>query len=172
LANWFIFRTKSARSGGHRATPRTIHRERVPGLARNRWLPQCGYNKTNATAWHGIRPARRLSHVPGLSTPGLVFEASVSISILARYAGMVTACHRPSTPTPSPPTSAPSSQPPAAAPSPAREAIALSLAEKPLATVLSRLRSKKPALLNFLRRGVDLLLFEGDSRLLRNLSQG
>jgi hypothetical protein len=112
--------------------------------------------------------------VPGLSTPGLVFEASVSISILARYAGMVTACHidavgGQSTPTPSPPTSAPSSQPPAAAPSPAREAIALSLAEKPLATALSRLRSKKPALLNFLRRGVDILL---DSRLLRNLSQG
>jgi hypothetical protein len=109
--------------------------------------------------------------------PGLVFEASVSISILARYAGMVTACHidavgGPSTPTPSPPTSAPSSQPPAAAPSPAREAIALNLAEKPLATALSRLRSKKPALLNFLRRGVDILLFEGDSRLLRNLSQG
>jgi hypothetical protein len=66
----------------------------------------------------------------------------------------------------------PNTNRPPPAPSPAREAIALGLAEKPLATALSRLRSKKPALLNFLRRGVDILLFEGDSRLLRNLSQG
>ncbi|MGH6822718.1 MAG: hypothetical protein ACRECP_08595 [Methylocella sp.] len=32
-----------------------------------------------------------MSHAPGLSTPGLVFEASAAISLLARYAGMVIA---------------------------------------------------------------------------------
>jgi hypothetical protein len=35
-------------AGGHRATPGTIRRQRVPELTRNRRLPQCGYNKTNA----------------------------------------------------------------------------------------------------------------------------
>lgn len=38
------------------ATVGTILRQGVPGLARNRWLPQRGYNKTNANrvAWHYV----------------------------------------------------------------------------------------------------------------------
>jgi hypothetical protein len=47
------------RSGGVRqATPGTIHRQGVPGLARNRWLPQSGHNKTRA----GISPPDALHY--------------------------------------------------------------------------------------------------------------
>ncbi len=43
-------------AGVHRATSGTIRRQRVLGLAWNRWLPQCGYNKTPCrVAWRQAR---------------------------------------------------------------------------------------------------------------------
>jgi hypothetical protein len=67
-------------AGGHRATPGTIRRQRVPGLARNRWLPQCGYNKTNAN--RGAWGQARSQIVPRAE----VFQRQVSSRLRCRFA--------------------------------------------------------------------------------------
>src|SRR3984893_12506964 len=93
-AFWRIGSSFAPKPLGRGATGR--HLERYAASVFRGWRVTAGFRnaaiiRQTPTAWHGTRPARRSSHVPALSTPGLVFEASVSISLPARYAGMATA---------------------------------------------------------------------------------